>query len=164
MTCNQQIQEMSVLEPLNKSYWLASLCEANYRKLNQLLPNLEFILGDVALQADGKPSLLVRMLERSPYTVTLELTHSFDWELDAPLEPAVRIRIYLDAAAAEVLSDHERPFVLDAFKERFSNKGVMDYKWSLNYFLSQWLDHCLKSSYSFSLSSPDEELCSPATC
>lgn len=155
---------MSVLNPVNKSYWLASLCEWNYRKLNQLIPDLAIIPSAAALQAEGKPSLIVRLIERSPYTLTVELSHSFDWGFESLMEPAVRIRIYLDACAAEVLSDHERPFVLEALKEGPSLQSVMDYKWSLNYFLSQWLDHCLKSSYRFNLSSPDEEFCAPITC
>ena len=150
---------MNVMNPVNKSYWLASVCEANYRKLNELIPELALISSAAAAQVDGKPALLVRVIERSPYTLTVELTHSFSRGFESLLEPAVRIRVYFDAGAAEVLSDHERPFVLEALRHEPSLRAVMDYKWSLNYFLSQWLDHCLKSSYRFTLSSPDEELC-----
>jgi uncharacterized protein YqiB (DUF1249 family) len=155
---------MSVLNPVNKSFWLANLCEANYRKLNQLIPDLALISSVAAAQAEGKPALLVRLIERAPYTLTVELTHRFNWGFESSLEPAVRIRVYLDAGAAEVLSDHERPVVLEALRHEPNLRGVMDYKWSLNYFLSQWLDHCLKSRYRFTLSSPDEELCETAAC
>ncbi|WP_045226797.1 DUF1249 domain-containing protein [Methyloterricola oryzae] len=155
---------MTILNPVNKSYWLANLCEANYRKLIALIPELTSLPATAALMAEGRPALHLRLIERCPYTMTVELTHSFNWGFEASLEPAVQIRIYLDAGVAEVLSDHERPFVLDALRDRISLKGVLDYKWSLNYFLSQWLDHCLQSSYSFSLASPDEECRAPATC
>lgn len=155
---------MSALSPINKSYWLANLCEANFRKLNVLIPDLALIPPTAALKADGKPVLFLRLIERSPYTLTVELTHSFDWGFEALSEPAVQIRIYMDAGAAEVLSDRDRPFVLDALKDSISHKGVMDYKWSLNYFLSQWLDHCLQSQYCFAMASPDEEHCAPAAC
>lgn len=145
---------MSVLNPVEKSYWLAKVCEANYAKLVSLIPDLSLIPETATACVDGKPSLHLKLIERSPYTLTLELTHCFAWEFEALLEPAVVIRIYLDARAAEVLSDHARPFVLDALKHESSARHVLDYKWSLNYFLSQWLDHCLKSNYHFGLGRP----------
>ena len=153
---------MSVLNPVNKSYWLAKLCEANYVKLVALIPGLDYIPQTAIASADGKPSLHLKLIERSPYTLTLELTHCFTWEFEALLEPAVKIRIYLDAQAAEVLNDHERPCVLDALKHDPSARNVLDYKWSLNYFLSQWLDHCLQSNYRFALARPDLETCTAA--
>jgi uncharacterized protein YqiB (DUF1249 family) len=148
---------MSVLNPVNKSYCLAKLCEANYAKLVALIPGLAYIPETATASADGKPSLHLKLIERSPYTLTLELTHCFTWEFGALLEPAVRIRIYLDARAAEVLSDHARPCVLAALKDERSADKVLDYKWSLNYFLSQWLDHCLQSRYHFGLDRPAVE-------
>lgn len=154
---------MSVLDPVNKSYWLAHLCEANYRKLNRLIPSLASISA-AAAQAEGKPALLVRLIERSPYTLTMELTHSFERGYEALREPALRIRVYLDAGAAEVLSDRERPDVQQALPTYPDIQGVMDYKWCLNYFLSQWLDHCLQSRYCFTPSHPDEEVAIPVTC
>jgi len=140
---------MSALEPVNKSYWLARLCEANYLRLLTLIPHLGGLAPGMSACAEGTPALYLRLLERSPYTLTLELTHSFTWEFGALLEPAVRVRVYLDARAAEVLSDHDRPYVLDALRHDPSARKIMDYKWSLNYFLAQWLDHCIASEYRF---------------
>jgi len=143
---------MSALNPVDKSFWLARLCEANFGKLLALIPDLAYIPETATARVDGKPSLHLKLIERSPYTLTLELSHCFMWEFQALLEPAVKIRIYLDARAAEVLSDHARPFVLDALKHDCSARSVLDYKWSLNYFLSRWLDHCLQANYRFGLS------------
>ena len=148
---------MSVLNPVEKSFWLARLCEANYERLLTLVPGLVYLKETATAEADGKPSLHLKLLERSPYTLTMELTHCFTWEFEALLEPAVRIRVYLDARAAEVLSDRERPFVLDALKHDRCARNIMDYKWSLNYFLSQWLDHCLQSNYHFGTTHPTLE-------
>ncbi len=136
---------MSIFQPAEKSFWLQKVCESNYEKLANLIPDLARIDEAAVARVNGKPSLHLRLLERSPYTLVLELTHDFA-RLD---EPAVKIRVSLDAKTAEALSDHCRPFVLDAVKDRSSAKSVLDYKWSLNYFLARWLDHCLQSDYRF---------------
>ncbi|MDD5033642.1 MAG: DUF1249 domain-containing protein [Methylococcaceae bacterium] len=153
---------MSLLEPTEKSYWLAKLCEENYQRLVRLIPELADPPESAVARADGKPSLHLKLLEHNPYTVTLELTHCFSRELQSLLEPAVKIRVYLDARAAEVLSDHERPRVHEAFSHAGNAREVMDYKWSLNYFLTQWLEHCLACDYRFALTHTERESCEEA--
>lgn len=140
---------MSVFDPQEKSYWLAKLCEANYDRLLQLIPGLHRMARSAVAEAKGKPSLHLSLLEHSPYTLTLELSHCFGYE--PLLEPAVKIRVYLDARAAEVLSDHARPRVHEALGHTRPAREVMEYKWALNYFLSRWLDHCLACEYQFGL-------------
>jgi uncharacterized protein YqiB (DUF1249 family) len=151
---------MSVLEPLEKSYWLAKLCEANYERLLRLVPWLDGMACSAVAGAEGKPPLHLQLLEHSPHTLTLELSHCFGFE--SLLEPAVRIRVYLDARAAEALSDHARPKVHEALGRQPRARDVMDYKWTLNYFLSQWLDHCLACNYSFGLAPAGRESCGEA--
>ena len=140
---------MSLFEPQKKSYWLAKLCEANYERLLRLVPGLAHMAHSGVARAEGKPSLHLVLLEHSPYTLTLELSHCFGYE--PLLEPAVKIRVYLDARAAEVLCDHARPKVHEALGSGGPAREVMDYKWTLNYFLSRWLDHCLACDYRFRL-------------
>ncbi len=149
---------MCVLEPQEKSYWLAKICEANYERLLRLFPDLAGMDAGAVADADGKPSLHLELLEQSPYTLTLELSHCFSKGFEALLEPAVKIRVYLDARAAEVLSDHARPRVHEALKPEIKSREVMDYKWSLNYFLTRWLDHCLASNYRFSAARTEREI------
>jgi uncharacterized protein YqiB (DUF1249 family) len=149
---------MSRFEPQEKSYWLAKLCEANYERLNRLIPGLGGAASSSAVAAaDGKPALHLRMLEHSPYTVTLELSHRFNHGPLALQEPAVKIRVYLDARAAEVLSDRERPSAGAAMRQARKPRELMDQKWTLNYFLSQWLEHCLACNYRFVLSCAGRE-------
>ena len=140
---------MSALEPEEKSFWLSRVCEENYRRLLDLIPDLSNVAQSAVAGVEGKPALHLRLLERSPYTLTLELTHCFTWEFDALREPAVTIRVYLDARAVEVLRDRERPLAREALGKEGGAREVMDYKWTLNYFLSQWLDHCLAANYRF---------------
>lgn len=91
-------------------------------------------------------TLHLEIIERTPYTLTVELSHSFNKNL----APAVKIRVYLDAHLAEVLSDHARAGVAQVFKDPGLSREIMNYKWRLNYFLQKWLDHCLKKDYLFS--------------
>ena len=56
---------------------------------------------------------------------------------------------YLDAESAEVLADHNRPHIAHALKRTERVEEIMDYKWSLNYFLEKWLNHCLRLGYRF---------------
>jgi len=79
----------------------------------------------------------------------IELNHCFDQEF---LEPAVKIRLYLDAQLAEVVSDQTRLPIASVFKNKGSSLDIMNYKWRLNYFLQTWLDHCLKKDYQFNAS------------
>jgi uncharacterized protein YqiB (DUF1249 family) len=149
---------MSSLHPSNKSYWLSKLCESNYAKMLELIPDLQRIERSATALVEGKPALHMRVLERCPYTVTLELTHSFAAGFGDLFEPAVQIRVYLDACVVEVLSDHDRPSVVFALERHPEPRQVLDYKWQLNYFLSRWLDHCAQNAYQFVPSDESSEL------
>jgi len=151
---------MSLLEPQEKSYWLSRICEANYERLLRLVPDLADMPVATIAKAQGKPLLHLALLEQSSHTLTLELSHCFGF--DAILEPAVKIRVYLDAKAAEVLSDHARPHVHRALQPHSKAREVMDYKWTLNYFLSRWLDHCLAADYRFGIVRAGRERCEEA--
>ncbi|CAL1240059.1 DUF1249 domain-containing protein [Candidatus Methylocalor cossyra] len=149
---------MSVFCPVEKSFWLQKVCESNYRKLLDLLPDLSRAGAVATARTMGRPPLYLRLLERSRYTLLLELSHDFAPEHGRSREPALKIRICLDSKTAEALSDHCRPFVLDALKKEQA-RAVLDYKWSLNYFLARWLDHCLAKNYRFGAWQSEAEPC-----
>ncbi len=140
---------MQSLNPVNKSYCLQEICESNFNKLLRLAPNLYHIDKSAIAMAGGKPELYLKILERNPYTLTLELTHCFDNGSDNHLEPAVKIRVYTDAKSAEVLRDHKHPHVSHALRHITNDRKILDYKWSINYFLEKWLNHCLHLGYCF---------------
>jgi len=141
---------MGFINPVNKSYCLEQICASNYHKLLQLIPDLLAFKDQAIGLAPNKTSLYLDVLEHTPYTMTVELSHCFHKNLDEFLEPAVKIRVYLDAQLAEVLSDHARASVSCVFKDPGMSLEIMNYKWRLNYFLQKWLDHCLNKDYKFS--------------
>ncbi|NOT83472.1 MAG: DUF1249 domain-containing protein [Methylococcaceae bacterium] len=140
---------MACVDPINKSWCLEQLCEANYQKLLRLVPDLLSIQNQAIGTAQQKMALQLHILDRSPFTMTIELNHRFEQRLDPLLLPAIKIRVYQDAKCAEVLSDHVRADVAKLFKDPSQSVAIMNYKWRLNYFLSKWLDHCLCADYQF---------------
>jgi len=140
---------MAKIAPLNKSFCLQNVCETNYHKIFTLIPNLREIDESAQGFSQGKPMLHVQILERSPYTKTIQLSHLFANDAEVLLAPAVKIRMYFDVCTAEVLRDYKRIEVSKAIGDISLSKDIMDYKWRLNYFLEKWLDHCLKTDYNF---------------
>ena len=141
---------MSFVNPVNKSICLEQVCESNYQKLFKLIPDLMAFKNAATGSAPHYTTLHLDIIERTPYTLTLELSHCFNNNSNDFLAPAVIIRVYLDAQLAEVLSDHARAGVAQVFKDPGLSLEIMNYKWRLNYFLQKWLDHCLKKNYLFS--------------
>ncbi|MGR8935353.1 MAG: DUF1249 domain-containing protein [Gammaproteobacteria bacterium] len=141
---------MARIEPVNKSLCLEHLCASNFQKLLRLIPDLACLEQTAAGYAPGKPDLQLTILEKAPYTLTLQLSHSFPLQKCEPVfEPALKIRVYLDAQLVEVLRDHVRCDAANAIKNPGKSREIMDYKWTLNYFLQKWLDHCLQMHYRF---------------
>ena len=140
---------MGTINPVNKSFCLEQICESNYQKLLKLIPDLLTLKETAIGQALNNTALHITVIESTPYTLTVELSHNFTYYLEELLEPAVKIRLYLDAQLAEVLSDHARASVARVFKDPGLSRDIMNYKWRLNYFLQKWLDHCLKKGYQF---------------
>ena len=148
---------MAKVSLVNKSLCLQNVCETNYHKLCALIPDLKNINQSIQGSSQGKPQLHVELIEQTPYTKTIQLSHFFTEKSTPLLEPAVKIRLYFDVCIAEVLRDYKRIEVSHAIQDIARSQDIMEYKWTLNYFLEKWLDHCLKNNYSF------KQDCSTAT-
>ena len=140
---------MGTINPVNKPFCLEQIYESNYLKLLRLIPNLSSIKGHAIGYSAGKPALYLKIIEKTSYSITLQLSHCFKKNPDHFLEPAVKIRIYLDARLAEVIRDHAKSDVFRTIKKLQQNNEAIDYKWTLNYFLEKWLSHCLQKKYQF---------------
>ncbi len=146
---------MSLVQPVNTSWCLEKLCESNYQKLLQLIPELKQLQSDAYGLSENRPGLHLKLIEKSPYTLSFKLSHCFGDKLDTFMLPDVVIRVYFDAQLAEVLSDHARHPVFKVHKSARESVAIMHYKWRLNVFLDKWLDHCLKDQYHFSDTPPE---------
>ena len=140
---------VSQIRLVNTSWCLEKICESNYRKLFRLIPDLCAFDKTAIGQTPDKPALYLDVLERNPYTLTIELNHCFDQSPAETIAPRLKIRVYLDAQLAEVIRDDDRPAVARVYNNPGAIVEIQDYKWRLNYFLQKWLDHCLKTEYRF---------------
>ncbi|MDT8406182.1 MAG: DUF1249 domain-containing protein [Methylococcales bacterium] len=140
---------MSEFTPINRAMELESLCARNFQQLSRLLPDWSRLGALNTAYAPDKPDLHVHLIERSPYTLTLCLSHDFLCQPRLNALPDLYIRVYLDAQLAEALSDHHRPEVTRVYKNPGQLQEIRDYKWRLNYFFYRWLEHCLNSRYCF---------------
>lgn len=150
---------MSRFTPRNQSYWLAQLFESNYGKLRELIPELPDLSGDAIAVSSGKPALLLTLVERSRYTLTLDLHYGFNSEPHRVAESRFRIRVYLDGKCAEALTAnrHDVRDSAEPAPRRSQGARTLDEKWSANYFLERWLSHCLKNHYRFARSSRTQD-------
>lgn len=146
---------MGELNPINKSWCLEQVCEANYQKIFRLAPDLRELSGIHIRGAAAGAMLYITVLEQTPHTRTIELNHCFSGQTDESLVPSVKVRVYLDARMAEVIADHVRPGVDKMFKNLGLGRDILNYKWRLNLFLHKWLEHCLSRD---SISQPEPEV------
>ncbi|MGQ9427134.1 DUF1249 domain-containing protein [Gilvimarinus sp. F26214L] len=119
-------------------------CEANYLRLKKILPDFserdEWLFHIGADERAGQ--LLVQVVDRAPYTTTLELSQPADGVASSLKAPRLRVCMYHDADMAEVTAweGHRR------FKPRYDypNPGMYqsNEKEQLNRFLAEWLSHC----------------------
>ena len=142
-------ENRGVFSPFEKSLWLHRICEANYRRLLILVRDFDGLESTVMARArdPSKPPLRLRVLERSVFTLEIELSHEFGRVADALGEPGARVRVCLDAKTVEMLSDQDRPAPSKILGQDAPLVRVLDYKWSLNYFLMRWLDHFVAEEY-----------------
>ena len=106
---------------------LMALYESNFLRLGWLGGDLAALADVAESRAAGDCELRLRVLERSRYTTTIELTY-------APLAlPDLRVRVYHDAHVAEAQGAGE------STQER----------WARNMLLNKWLEYCADRGHRF---------------
>lgn len=104
-----------------------ALYESNFLRLGWLGGDLAALADVAESRVAGDCELRLRVLERSRYTTTIELTY-------APLAlPDLRVRVYHDAHVAEAQGAGE------STQER----------WARNMLLNKWLEYCADRGHRF---------------
>lgn len=118
-------------------------CELNYHMCMALLPGCrdgrsewKFLLGD------GRSFMVcITLIEDAPYTSTIEVVQQPD--LGHFLQsPKLRLRLYHDAAMAEVVAWDRHRHWLPVYRYPNAQMYHPDEKLALNRFLGEWLNHC----------------------
>jgi hypothetical protein len=137
-----------LLAPAGSFSALMDLYERNYMLVRRLIPEIPLAgVGDVSRVEDGL-DLHLSVQARHSYTSDFCLTYRFQRADTEAEEPALRVRIYHDARAAEVMGAHLRH--LPAFSQ-LNEHGHADLRerWRINRFLYKWLGYCLHQGHRF---------------
>lgn len=122
---------------------LQAVCESNYWRLVGLMPDMadKDHLRLLIEAEDGQPqSLALHVLERCRYTTTVRLIHQREHDWLTP--PSMEVRLYHDAAMAEVVAAYNRRHFRGVYP--YPNEQMLqpDEKFQLNQFLGEWLGYC----------------------
>jgi uncharacterized protein len=124
--------------------------EGSYQRLVRLAPDLDRLEGSMVSSVVGALDLYCTVLERSRYTTVLNLTYLFEDEFGQLVaEPNVRIGIYHDVRAVDVISHCRRKRASTVRPWRRGRKPELDRRWELNRFLYKWLGFCSRQGHLF---------------
>lgn len=124
-------------------------CEANYIRLTKLVAHsaadeTRFMVT----RADQQWLHLLRVIERSPYTTTLELSRvALDTASHWLSMPKLTLRMYHDAKLAEVLAWEGHKRLRPRYDYPNQSMYQSDEKYQLNRFLGEWLSLCLAQGH-----------------
>jgi uncharacterized protein YqiB (DUF1249 family) len=97
-------------------------------------------------QLHNKPALILTVIEKSRFTLEIELKfHNQNGKyalIDA--DSSANIRVYLDTQSVEVITSSTNLLSMPAIDYPLA---ALDAKWPGNYQLDKWLTHCLSQGY-----------------
>lgn len=126
---------------------LMALYESNYLRLLRLIPDLEQLDGCFHSRVAGDCELLVEVLERCRYTVTLSITYLFQNSHGISRDPDLVVRAYLDGRLAEAMRMRggQRH---DALRRLLKLHGSeLNIRWRRNIVLNKWLEYLTDSGH-----------------
>ncbi|MCB1661849.1 MAG: DUF1249 domain-containing protein [Pseudomonadales bacterium] len=128
---------------------LMAECEANYARLQKLMPTMEQatrrIFG-VASKSDQPVQICLEVIEEFKYTATIRFTHQ-DKAGHWLRKPALLIRIYHDARMAEVVELENSQQLKGVYRYPNAKMYQPDEKMQRNLYLGEWLRQCLAQGY-----------------
>ena len=128
---------------------LMGLYESNFIRLSWLTEDVTRLTGSHRSVAAADCDLLLTVMDRSPYTTTLNLTYLLADQLPPRSLPDMRVRVYHDARLAEALEwavSHEHA-ALKALRSRAERE--LDQRWARNVMLNKWLEYCTERGHRF---------------
>lgn len=128
---------------------LHRLNEINYQLVLKLIPNLRHMKESATSLALNVPDLHLRIIERSPYTTVISLTHEFTAGAARIPAPDLWVRVCHDAMVAEAIANQDGESPAHARTYTWHKGLDADVKWRLNTFAERWLKQCLKQGHQF---------------
>jgi uncharacterized protein YqiB (DUF1249 family) len=128
---------------------LMGLYESNYIRFAWLAGDVSALEGRHRSRVTADCDLLLNVIERSPYTTTLNLTYLLPDEPQSQAFPDMGVRLYHDARLAEAQQwahAHEHP-ALRVLRSRLERE--LDQRWARNVMLNKWLEYCVERGHRF---------------
>ena len=128
---------------------LMSLYESNYIRFGWLAANIARMQGEYQSRVAGDCDLLLAVVERSPYTTTLNLTYLIPDQEATRRFPDMGVRVYHDARLVEAqgwAQAHEHA-ALRALRNTVACE--LDQRWARNIMLNKWLEYCVERGHRF---------------
>lgn len=124
------------------------LYEQNYLRIRCLLPDVRNMQGESISYASGCLRLRVRVIDQTRFTSTVHLSYLMSGEES---RPDVEVRIYHDAAQAEILNRHCKlsKNIYRISKINDPSESTLLSKWKLNRFLYKWLNYLQRQGHGF---------------
>ena len=120
--------------------------EANYAKLQRVVPHINLLKGDVKYCAKhNNQHVEIHVFEKTKYTTAFSLTLTHPCIRRWVPEIFMKVRTYHDARVAEVLNFQRHGRFASIYHYPNPNMFHSNEKQQINRFFSEWLDHCLNS-------------------
>lgn len=122
---------------------LIDVCEKNYGRFVSLIPDFDAESLSFGFRVHTNIEIVITLVTNSRYTSEFEIHQ----QVEGPhfLEAKMRVRLYHDAKAAEVVSFQNIGHFLGAYPYPNKNMFHQNEKEQLNYFLAEWLAFCHKN-------------------
>ncbi|HVN46032.1 MAG TPA: DUF1249 domain-containing protein [Steroidobacteraceae bacterium] len=121
---------------------LMGLYESNFIRLGWLAGNLRALSGRYLSSVRGDCDLVLTVIERSPYTSTVNLTYLLPETHGSRHCPDLRVRIYHDANLVEAQPS--------ARARQVAPERELHQRWARNMMLNKWLEYCVERGHRFS--------------
>lgn len=135
-----------------RSHDFERLYDVNFQLVSALIPDLRLMPVDAVSSVHKAPDLHLRIIERSPYTTVIALTHEFMAGSAALPAPDLWLRVSHDARVAEAIANQDGASPAYARSYTWHRGLDADIKWRLNTFAEKWLSACLKQGHQFRIS------------
>jgi uncharacterized protein YqiB (DUF1249 family) len=139
--------------------YLMGLYAENYHRLVRLFAPHKLAAGEYVSSVDDGLDVRLKIQEKHPYTVELELTYAFvDAETGQP-SPSAQLRMYTDAHVAEALHCHPGRRLWQVLGPFPPAHTVLQHRLSMNGFLTRWLEYLAEQGHSIGTLErvPDED-------
>lgn len=129
---------------------LMALYESNWERFRLLVPALARLRHTQVSRVHADCSVYLRVVERTRYTTTVELSYLFaDEATGVPVaDPDLTVRVYHDTRQVEALgcAPMHRHELLRRLSSEFRE---LERRWRINLLLNKWLDYLLDSGHLF---------------